>query len=86
MDNNEEKGFKFFIQTTKNPKPNAEKHRIKTIDEFVQLITLENMDRLLSDFQTSMGLIAHQKAILQKEHQNLETPLFNIEYWEWIDD
>jgi hypothetical protein len=41
---------------------------------------------LLSDFQTSMEILAHQKAIFQEKYPNLETPLFNLEYWEWIDD
>lgn len=82
---NETKTFGFYVQTTKTPKENAPKHRLTTLDDLVQLITVENADRLLQDLTTSFKLIAHQKACLQAEHPEIESP-FSLEYWEWIDD
>jgi hypothetical protein len=87
----EEKTGEFYLRIeVKDPKENAPEYEISTIEELFDVLTEENFDRFLKDFEAGMrsGIAMREmvKEIAKANDIEPDDSLLKMPTFTWIDD
>lgn len=83
--------FKVMLMK-KDPKPNAPRYEIETIEQFSAMLTHENYERCLAEFRTTVELSLHMKdallAIMERDGEVTQEmkDAVRMKTFIWIDD
>lgn len=78
------------VTTTKTPKPNAQEYTIRTIEELFNVVTVDNIDKFLSDIDAGIRVAVQMreavKSIAELSGATISNKDIGMDRLVWIDD